>query len=115
MEQNPHYDYGTHFLFQGHELGAGGKGYITRINLDADGAHRVTLLATTDINGQSLPTIDGSTWYPFSHKLLFTSESGSNASVVQATPDFPVHRRRYLRHPRSGRFTKGFSLTELAG
>ena len=86
---DPHYDYGTHFLFQGHELGAGGKGYITRINLDADGAHRVTLLATTDVNGQSLPTIDGSTWYPFSHKLLFTSESGSNATVVQATPDFP--------------------------
>src|SRR6266478_7432152 len=86
---DPHYDYGTHFLFQGHELGAGGKGYITRINLDADGAHRVTLLATTDVNGQSLPTIDGSTWYPFSHKLLFTSESGSNASVVQASPDFP--------------------------
>ncbi len=47
---DPHYDYGTHFLFQGHELGAGGKGYITRINLDADGAHRVTLLATTDVN-----------------------------------------------------------------
>lgn len=86
---DPHYDYGTHFLYQGHELGAGGKGYITRINLDADGAHRVTLLATTDVNGQSLPTIDGSTWYPFSNKLLFTSESGSNATVVQATPDFP--------------------------
>src|SRR6266403_614664 len=83
------YEYGTHFLFQGHELAARGKGYITRINLDADGAHRVTLLATTDVNGQSLPTIDGSTWYPFSHKLLFTSESGSNATVVQATPDFP--------------------------
>jgi hypothetical protein len=86
---DPLYDYGTHFLYQGHEVGAGGQGYITRINLDADGPHRVTLLATTDVNGNSLPTIDGSTWYPFSHKLLFTSESGSNASVVQATPDFP--------------------------
>lgn len=32
-----HYDYGTHFLFQGHENGQGGQGYITRINLDADG------------------------------------------------------------------------------
>jgi len=83
------YDYGTHFLYQGHEVGVGGQGYITRINLDADGPHRVTLLATKDVNGNSLPTIDGSTWYPFSHKLLFTSESGSNASVVQATPDFP--------------------------
>jgi len=84
-----HYDYGTHFLYQGHELGDGGKGYITRINLDADGAHRVTLLATTDVNGATLPTIDGSTWYPFSHKLLFTSESGSDASILQASPDFP--------------------------
>ena len=33
---DPGYDYGTHFLFQGHEGGAGGAGYITRINLDAD-------------------------------------------------------------------------------
>lgn len=81
------YDYGSHFLYQGHELG--GAGYITRINLDADGPHRVTLLATEDVNGNSLPTIDGSTWYPFSHKLLFTSESASNASIVQATPDYP--------------------------
>ena len=38
------YDYGTHFLFQGHE--AGTPGYVTRINLDADAAHRVTLLGT---------------------------------------------------------------------
>src|SRR5262249_58880740 len=36
------YNYGTHFLFQGHELGS--PGYITRINLDADPAHRVTLM-----------------------------------------------------------------------
>ena len=46
---DPHYDYGTHFLFQGHEAGA--PGYITRINLDADAAHRVTLLATKDATG----------------------------------------------------------------
>lgn len=86
---DPLYDYGTHFLFQGHELGNGGQGYITRINLDADGPHRITLLATQDVNGNSLPTIDGSTWYPFSHKLLLTSENGSNASIMQATPDYP--------------------------
>src|SRR5499425_897517 len=83
------YDYGTHFLFQGHELGQNGLGYITRINLDADGPHRVTLMATSDVNGNPLPTIDGSTWYPFSHHLLFTTESGSNASVLQATLDVP--------------------------
>jgi hypothetical protein len=85
---DPNYDYGTHFIFQGHELGRNGLGYITRINLDADGAHRVTLMATTDANGNPIPTIDGSTWYPFSHHLLFTTES-SNASVLQATLDVP--------------------------
>ncbi|PYU08998.1 MAG: phosphatase, partial [Acidobacteria bacterium] len=86
---DPNYDYGTHFLFQGHENGANHQGYITRINLDADGAHRVTLMATSDVNDQPLPTLDGSTWYPFSHRLLFTSESGSNASVLEATLDVP--------------------------
>lgn len=86
---DPNYDYGTHFLFQGHELGDGGRGYITRVNLDADALHRVTLMATTDVNDATLPTIDGSTWYPFSHHLLFTSESGSDASILQATLDVP--------------------------
>jgi hypothetical protein len=86
---DPSYDYGTHFLFQGHENGPGGHGKITRINLDADGAHRVTLMAEKDINDQPLPTLDGSTWYPFSGHLLFTSESGSNASIMQATLDVP--------------------------
>jgi hypothetical protein len=58
---DPGFDYGRHFLFQGHEA----AGEITRINLDADGAHRVTLLATTDSDGKPLPTIDGSTWDPW--------------------------------------------------
>ena len=35
--------------------------YITRINLDADAAHRITLLATTDVDGHTIATIDGST------------------------------------------------------
>jgi hypothetical protein len=86
---DPSYNYGTHFLFQGHENGPDGHGKITRINLDADGAHRVTLMAEKDVNDQLLPTIDGSTWYPFSGHLLFTTESGSNASVLQATLDVP--------------------------
>jgi len=58
---DPHYDYGTHFLFQGHESG---PGKITRINLDADVAHRVTLIASKDVTGKALPAFDGSTWYP---------------------------------------------------
>jgi hypothetical protein len=85
---DPAYDYGTHFLFQGHEAGAGA---ITRINLDADAAHRVTVLATRDKNGNPLPSFDGSTWYPWSGRLLFTGEFGGSVGggVWQATLDFP--------------------------
>ena len=86
------YDYGTHFLFQGHENGAGvngqKQGYITRINLDADTDHRVTLLATHDSNGQPIATIDGSTWDPFAQRLLFTTESAS-APTYAATLSYP--------------------------
>src|SRR5436190_8747984 len=40
----PDYDYGRHFLFQGHE-NSGNLAYITRINLDvASPDHRITLL-----------------------------------------------------------------------
>lgn len=83
------YRYGTHFLFQGHEAGIEGQGIITRINLDADGPHRVTLLAEKERNGDPLRTIDGSTWYPFSRRLLFSIEGGTNGGIYQATPDFP--------------------------
>jgi len=82
------YGYGSHFLFQGHEGGAGGAGYITRINLDADAAHRVTLLATTDVDGHPIATIDGSTWDPWAHRLLFTTENPS-APTYSATPGYP--------------------------
>src|SRR5689334_12845818 len=89
---DPHYDYGTHFLFQGHELGLSSSdvhGYITRINLDADVTHRVTLMADQDLNGQPLPNIDGSTWYPLSQKLLFTVEGSLSGGALQATLDVP--------------------------
>jgi hypothetical protein len=82
------YDYGTHFLFQGHEGGAGGASGLTRINLDADSAHRVTLLATADSNGQPLATIDGSTWDPWAKRILLTTEN-PNAPTYAATPGFP--------------------------
>ncbi len=82
---DPGYDYGTHFLFQGHE---GGAGYITRINLDADAAHRVTLMATADVGGHPIATIDGSTWDPWAKRLLFTTEN-PGAPTYAATPDFP--------------------------
>src|SRR5215813_12302456 len=82
-----HYSYGTHFLFQGHETGQ--IGYISRINLEADGPHRVTLMADHDINNTPLPVFDGSTWYPFSQRLLFTAENGANGGVWQATANYP--------------------------
>lgn len=87
---DPLYNYGRHFLFQGHENGANGQGIITRINLDADAAHRVTLLAETENDGITpLKAIDGSTWYPFSRRLLFSSETGISGGIYQATPDYP--------------------------
>jgi Bacterial protein of unknown function (DUF839) len=76
-----HYDYGTHFLYQGHELGKGG--YVTRVNLDADGPHRVTVLATRDAAGAPLPLFDGSVWDPFGRSLLFTAELGNRGGVWQ--------------------------------
>ena len=86
------YDYGTHFLYQGHEAAAtvGGKkrGYITRINLDGDAEHRVTLMATEDTAGEPINTIDGSTWDPFARRLLFTTEN-PNAPTYAATTDYP--------------------------
>jgi len=85
---DPHYDYGTHFLFQGHEAGVGGASLITRINLDADDAHRVTVLATRDVNGNPLAPIDGSTWDPFAQRLLFTTEN-PNAPTYAATVGVP--------------------------
>ncbi|MDQ1709507.1 MAG: hypothetical protein QOG49_892 [Frankiaceae bacterium] len=86
---DPLYDYGRHFLFQGHEIGV--QGYVTRINLDADAAHRVTLLATNDDNGP-LPTFDGITWDPFAQQLLLTSEHGNSPTggVWAVDAAFPV-------------------------
>jgi hypothetical protein len=83
---DPTYDYGTHFLYQGHETGT--TGYITRVNLDADGAHRVTIMASTDRTGAPIAAIDGSTWDPFAQRLIFTTEDGG-APEYQATLGFP--------------------------
>ena len=87
------YDYGNHFLYQGHEAGAPdanghAQGYITRINLDADADHRVTLLASKDDEGNPIAPIDGSTWDPWAQRLLFTTENAS-APTYAATLDYP--------------------------
>jgi hypothetical protein len=86
------YNYGTHFLYQGHEAGV--HGALTRINLDADGAHRVTLMADTLADGTVLPNIDGITWDPFGARLLLTGEEGGftgvgSGVVLQATNNYP--------------------------
>src|SRR5215813_1567000 len=90
---DPDYDYGTHFLFQGHEASARDaagrhQGLITRINLDADTAHRVTLMASKDVTGTPIENIDGSTWDPFAQRLLFTTEN-AGAPTYAATLEFP--------------------------
>ena len=94
----PGYNYGRHFLIQGHENG-GNKAFFTRVNLDVhDPAHRITMLSraangtTDDFDGDSvadpvgftnLTAIDGSVYDPFNDKLLFTSENGATGRVVQ--------------------------------
>jgi len=75
------YNYGNHFLIQGHEAGAP-NAYLTRINLDVtDPAHRITLLS----NGTpTLGSIDGDTYDPFNDMMLFTSETNPASSTSVA-------------------------------
>ncbi len=87
---DPGYDYGKRFLFQGHENSKSGNSYITRVNLDADAAHRVTLLATADTDGNALPAFDGSTWYPWAQRLLFSAEGAKGGGIWQATLAVPA-------------------------
>ena len=87
------YDYGRHFLVQGHELfsntGSGvgqvDSAYITRINLDVPvfDKHRITLLGTVagaDNCSTGMASLDGSTLDPFTGQLLITAEAGGNAT-----------------------------------
>src|SRR5437773_2451870 len=85
----PDYDYGRHFLFQGHE-NSGDLAYVTRINLDvASPAHRITLLTPVDATGFTFfNRIDGSTWNPFTGTLLFAQENGALGGVIEMGADF---------------------------
>jgi len=85
----PDYDYGRHFLFQGHE-NSGNLAYVTRINLDvASPDHRITLLTPVGGNGLTgFNSIDGSTWNPFSGTMLFAQEAGANGGVIEMGADF---------------------------
>ena len=83
------YDYGRHFLFQGHE-NSGDLAYVTRINLDvASPDHRITLLTPVDAGGLThFNSIDGSTWDPFSRTMLFTQEAATNGGAIEMGSDF---------------------------
>ena len=87
----PGFNYGQHFLYQGHE-NAGNLAYVTRINLDVtDPAHRITLLTPVNpaTNLTGFNRIDGSTWNPFTKTLLFTQEDSNVGGVIQITPNWP--------------------------
>jgi Bacterial protein of unknown function (DUF839) len=85
----PGYDYGRHFLFQGHE-NSGNRAYITRINLDVvNPDHRITLLTPVGTNGLTgFNSIDGSVWNPFSKTLIFSQEAGVNGGFIEMSSDF---------------------------
>ena len=84
------FDYGRHFLFQGHE-NSGNLAYLTRINLDVtDDAHKVTLLTPVNAGGlTNFNSIDGSAYDPFTNTLLFTQEAGTNGGVIEASTSWP--------------------------
>jgi hypothetical protein len=90
------YDYGRHFLIQGHEIFGGAnnnidKAYLTRVNLDVkDPKHRITLLnepgpESSGVQSTGIRSIDGSNYDPFTGQLLFTAEAGKFGGVI-ATP-----------------------------
>jgi hypothetical protein len=89
----PGFDYGRHFLFQGHENGAP-LAYVTRINLDVprNSPHRITLLTPVDPSTQQtgFGSVDGSTFNPFTKTMLFTQEAGTAGGVIQITLQWPV-------------------------
>jgi hypothetical protein len=77
------FEYGRHFLIEGHENGSN-KAYATRINLDVtDPAHRITYLGN-EADAIGLTSIDGSIYDPFNGQLLFTSEAGNGGGVIEA-------------------------------
>lgn len=90
----PGFDYGRHFLFQGHE-NSSDLAYITRINLDViNPFRRITLLTPVGQDGLTgFNSIDGSTWNPHTKTLLFTQESSTGGipvkgGVIEVNPEW---------------------------
>lgn len=102
LDKNPggpaaNYDYGRHFLFQGHEI-RGDLAYITRINLDVmDPQHKITLLTPVDpqTGKTNFNNLDGSTYNPSTRKILYTEELDDKHNqigagrVIELTPEWP--------------------------
>ena len=88
----PGYDYGRHFVFQGHENGSN-LAYVTRVNLDVkDPAHKITLLTPEGQGGlTNFNSLDGITYNPFTKKILTTSENGSNGGVIELGSKWPAN------------------------
>lgn len=83
------YDYGRHFLFQGHE-NANNLAYCTRINLDVhDADHRITLLTPVDpqTGKTGFNRIDGSSFNPFTRTVMFSQENGNLGGVIEISVD----------------------------
>jgi hypothetical protein len=87
----PGFDYGRHFLYQGHE-NEDDLAYVTRVNLDVRAPeHRITLLTPVGSGGLTrFNDIDGSTYDPFTKTLLFTQENDENGGVIQITSGWPA-------------------------
>ena len=95
----PGYDYGRHFLFQGHE-NANNLAYCTRINLDVhDADHRITLLTPVDpqTGKTGFNRIDGSSFNPFTRTMMFSQENGNQGGILEISIDAwpPIVQRRY--------------------
>jgi Bacterial protein of unknown function (DUF839) len=86
------YNYGHHFLIQGHE-NAGNLSYVTRVNLDVtDPAHRITLLTPVGLDGLThFSRFDGVVYNPFTKSALLTQEGGgTDGGVVEVAVSGPA-------------------------
>ena len=98
---DPSYDYGTHFLFQGHEGGSPRLHHADQPRRRR-GAPRDAARDAGRRRQRRSPTIDGSTWDPWAKRLLFTTEN-PNAPTVLGDARLPVDGRRRLRRARPRR------------
>ncbi len=102
----PAYNYGSHFLYQGHELGATVNGRpraTSRASTSMPTAHT----ASRSSPGRTRPAnrsqpIDGSTWDPFARPAALHDREPERADLRGDTR-LPVHRRRRLGRARARR------------